>query len=267
MDDLTTVANSVYSALLALAVTIPRPLAMFTILPIMTRLGLPQLMQLAIIIVICLPIVTPLTTQIQPQLPLSAGYIGMLCAKEAFIGLVMGLVVGIPFWAMEMAGNIVDFVREAPDAEVQDPQGTTEASITGNLFSIFITLYFIALGGLTMLVDIIYSSYEVWPVLSEWPAFNDKGALKIFELADTLMRTALLIAGPLIIFMLIAFLLLMIISRFVPQTNVFDLSMSFRNIAFLLAIQVYVIYIATYVSLQSDYIKGILDKVKGMLSG
>lgn len=263
MDELKYPFDAVYLYLTALAISIPRTLGLFFVLPIMTRLGLPRFLQLAFAIVICIPLATPLAAQIRPLEPLSPVFAAMICLKEAFIGLLLGLIMGLPFWAMEVAGNIVDFVRQAPDAAVQDPQGTTETSITGNLFSIFATLYFISAGGITIMIDVIYKSYEIWPALHELPGFNEKGAAGLLELLDSLLRASLLIAGPLLIFILIAFLMLTIIARFASQINVFDLSMSFRNIAFLIAIQVYSIYIISYFILQSSYINKTIDVVKG----
>jgi type III secretion protein T len=251
--------------LTALAIYVPRPLALFSILPIMTRLGLPRFLQLALVIVIGLPAAAPMISQIQQVHPLSATSTVALSLKEAFVGVLIGLIMGIPFWAMEIAGNILDFTRQAPDAEVQDPRNTTEATVTGTLFSIFASLYFIAAGGLTIIIDTIYKSYEIWPALSELPQLNGTAAGKLLQILDALFKSSLVIAGPILIFVLVSFFVLIIIARFIPQTNVFSLSLSFKNIAFFTAIQIYGAYAISYFVLNSNYLKGTLTVMKGLL--
>jgi type III secretion protein T len=263
MDHLDSPLDAVPLYLTALAILMPRPLALFTIFPVMTRLGLPRLLQMALTIVICFPMAIPLAPQIHRLQPLPVLFMTLLCLKEAFIGLLIGWIMSIPFWAMETAGNIVDFIRQAPDAEIQDPRNTTQASITGTLFSIFSSLYFLSMGGFTIVIGTIYESYELWPALSAWPAINRNAPSKILELLDSLMRASFLIAGPILIFILVAFAILILLVRFLPQANIFSLSLSFKNIAFLVAMQIYGTYIISYFLLNSIYLKGTLEIAKG----
>jgi type III secretion protein T len=264
MNDAALSVDIIYSYLTALAIATPRPFALFSILPIMTRIGLPRILQFTIITALSIPIVAPLSSEIRASSSASAIFLAAMCFKEAFLGLLIGLVMGIPFWIMEVAGNIADFIRQAPDALVQDPQSQTEATITGTLFSIFATLYFIAMGGLTVLVEVIYKSYELWPVLSAWPAANANAPTIVLEFLDRIFHASLVLAGPLLIFTLSAFVIMALVSRFTPQMNFFDLSLSSRNIAFVIAIQIYTIYIISYFNNQSSYLKSTLDIVKSM---
>ncbi len=265
MNDALYSVDVIYSYLTALAVAIPRTFALFSILPIMTRLGLPRTLQFVIITALCIPIVAPLSAQIRSSPPASALLVAVLCFKEAFIGLLIGLVIGVPFWIMEVAGNITDFIRQAPDALVQDPQRQSEATITGTLFSIFATFYFISMGGLNVIVEILYKSYELWPALSGWPTIDRNAPGIVLEFLDRISHASFIIAGPLLTFTLTAFLVVAVISRFTPQMNFFDLSLSSRNIAFVVAIQIYIIYIVSYFTSQSANLKNTLEIVKGIL--
>jgi type III secretion protein T len=265
MDDPLYSVDVIYSYLTALAIALPRTFTLFSVLPLMTRLGLPRVLQFVIITALCLPIVAPLSAQIRTSPPSTAFFVAAHCFKEALIGMVIGLAIGVPFWIMEVAGNFADFIRQAPDALVQDPQNTTQSTITGTLFSIFASLYFIAMGGLNIIIDIIYKSYELWPALSGWPAINKNAAGFVLEFLDRIFHAGLVVAGPLLIVTITAFLSIAIISRFTPQMNFFDLSLSSRNIAFLVAIQIYAVYLISYFASQSEHIKETLDIVKGIL--
>lgn len=236
----------IYTYLVAIAMSITRPAAMFSVLPIITRLGLPNFIQYTIAMVLSVNTVGVLVDNpaaIQSMSPMIVAFIAL---KETFIGLALGIVVGAPFWAIEMAGNILDFIREAPDASMQDPQGATEASMTGTLFAIFATLMFLAAGGLTTISGLLYSSYAIWPTNNAFPAFDAEAPLRILALLDWMLRTSLLVAAPLLLLIIISFVVLMVIAKFVPQLNVFDMSMVFRNVTYFTMFQIYTVYIITY---------------------
>jgi type III secretion protein T len=266
MSDINTLNNALYLYLVALAVAIPRSYAMFSFLPIMTRLGLPELLRTAITIAIALPILGPLSKEIAGAGPVSAYYLTFICVKEALIGTILGIVMGLPFWALETAGNILDFVRQAPDAQLQDPQGTTEATITGTLLSIFVVFVFISVGGLRILADIIYTSYKAWPILTMLPEIKSDVIIKFAALLDKLLGAALVLAAPILIVIVLAFLILIFIARFVQQINVFDMSMSFRNTAFFLMIPIYLIYVIDYIMPEIGTTKSVVDAVRVFLN-
>jgi type III secretion protein T len=261
------VIPQIFLYVVALAFSITRSLAIFAVFPVIARLGLPRLLQIPIVIAISVPIVIQVHGQLRGLDNLSPLFIIYVCVKEVLIGLLLGIIAGIPFWIMEMAGNIVDFVRQAPDAEVQDPQGATQASISGNLFAIVITLYFILAGGLSILASTIYQSYEVWPALSNLPFPDSSGAGKVIGLVDFLIRSALLIAAPLVTFILMGFLLVIMIAKILPQMNVFTLSMAFRNFAFLIAVQIFGIYLISSYTSNITYIKDTIRIARDFLNG
>jgi type III secretion protein T len=251
----------------ALAFAIIRPIAIFAIFPVIARLGLPRLLQIPIVIALSVPILIQVHSQLRGMDSVTPLFIAAVCVKEVLIGLLLGIIAGVPFWIMEMAGNIVDFVRQAPDAEVQDPQGTTQASISGNLFAIVVTLYFISAGGLSIFAKTIYQSYEIWPALSNFPFPDSSGAAKVIGLVDFLVRSALLIAAPLVTFIMVGFLIVIIIAKILPQMNVFTLSMAFRNFAFFVAVQIFGIYLISSYTSNLTYIKDTLQIAKAFING
>jgi type III secretion protein T len=261
------VIPQIFLYVVALAFSITRSIAIFAVFPVIARLGLPRLLQIPIVIAISVPILIQVHGQLRGMNNLTPLFITYICIKEVLIGLLLGIIAGVPFWMMEMAGNIVDFVRQAPDAAVQDPQGSTQASISGNLFAIVITLYFISAGGLSILAKTIYESYEVWPALSNLPYPDSSGAGKVIGLVDFLVSSALLIAAPLVTFILLGFLVVVMIAKVLPQLNVFTLSMAFRNFAFLIAVQIFGIYLITSYTSNLTYIKDTIQIARDFLNG
>jgi type III secretion protein T len=156
-------------------------------------------------------------------------------------------------------------VRQAPDAQLQDPQGTTESSITGTLLVVFIVFIFIVTGGLRIISDVIYTSYEAWPILKALPDLRLEEAPKFIALFDKMMRSAFVLAAPLLLIVVSAFLILIMVARFVPQINVFDLSMSFRNVAFFAVLPIYLIYVVDYAMPELGATRSVVEVVRGFM--
>jgi type III secretion protein T len=266
MDAWQNVLPQIYLYLIALAFAITRSLTIFEIFPVIARIGLPRGLQATVVIAISLPVVILVHGQLKVMNDVSPMFIVTICVKEVLIGLLLGMVAGLPFWIMEMSGNIVDFIRQAPDAAVQNPEGSTQASITGTLFAIVVTLYFISAGGLTILADTIYKSYEIWPALSNFPLPSSDGSIKIIGLLDFLIGSAVLIAAPLVTFIMMGFLVVVIIAKILPQLNVFTLSMAFRNFAFFIAVQIFGIYLISSYTSNLRYLKDTLQIVKEFIN-
>ncbi|KAI95310.1 hypothetical protein T281_06195 [Rhodomicrobium udaipurense JA643] len=262
-----TLSDIAHVYLFAFALSLPRAYAMFSFVPITTRLGLPELLRATTVLAIMLPVIEPFAEEIRKVPEMTAFTLAALCIKEAVIGIMLGLVLGLPFWALEVAGNILDFVRQAPDAQLQDPQGTTESSITGTLLSIFVIFVFLAYGGFGILTDVVYTSFGAWPMLELAPALATDAVLKFGPLLDKLFRMALVLAAPVLAMILLAFLILIMIARFVPQINVFDLSMSARNIAFFIALPIYLVFVLDYLMPELAATKTVVETVRAFLHG
>ena len=194
-------------------------------------------------------------------------HIALMSAKEALIGALIALVAGAPFWIAEMAGEFIDFIRQAPDAEVQYPDRSTQQGIMASILSLFFSLYFVSINGLAIITGIIYSSYEIWPALSSMPFPNGANADSLLAMLDFIMRSALLLAAPVAVFVIMGYLITVIVSKILPQMNVTTMSMGAKNIAFLFSMQIYGMYfISEYTSVLS-HIKSTLSTVKDYLHG
>lgn len=266
MQDPSQILTDVYSFLFILALALARPGGMFFILPLITRLGLPDSINAAVVLALSLPTVQSHAADIGFMQNSSNFMLVAMIAKETVIGLLLGLLAGTPFWAMEMAGNILEFQREAPNADVQDPNGTTEASVTGTLFVLFAVVYAIAAGGLATAADLLYQSYHLWPIIDFYPTLHPAAGLEIMKMLHSVMKIAFLLAAPLMLPMLLALFALMITTRLAPQLNAFDLSLPVRNIAFFALLPFYAVFAADYFVDKIPSSKSILDTVKALLS-
>lgn len=236
-----------YSYVVAMALAMARATGMVIILPIFVRTGITGILRSGVVIGMTLPLVPYVMTQIA-----GAGEPGMLLLmgvilKEGFIGFLLGLAFGIPFWGIEAAGDVVDFQRGLIGASIADPSQTSEASVTGTFLVLtMITLFFIV-GGMMIAIEALYQTYAIWPIFDFTPELSIESAAALFRLIDDVMRLAFVIAGPIMIAMFLGDAVLAAITRFAPQLNVFVLSMGIKSAIFVAMMPIYAVFIFDYV--------------------
>ena len=181
-----------------------------------------------VITVLFLIIYPVLQHQVQ-TVELSPMMIAGIAMKELIVGMVIGYMVTVIFWAIQAVGAFIDNQRGATMASSMDPLLGSQSSPFGLLMTqTLVTLFFVSGLFLTFLGS-IYKSYSLWPVVSFFPAVN--AALLEFLLAQfvLVMKLAVIVGAPIIIAMFLSEFGLGLISRFAPQLNVFFLSMSVKS--------------------------------------
>jgi type III secretion protein T len=222
----------------SVALVLARPLGFLVLFPVFGWLGLTPLIRLALAVAIALPMM--------PSMPDPVEGLAVLLAKEFVIGAALGVVLGVPFWAAEMAGSYIDVYRGASASTVISPDGTAQPLVTGALFSLALVAIFIVGGGLREVIDTVYRSVEVWPVLQLTPSTGEALLLLATGLLTRVFTLTLALAAPIVIAMFLGDLILAFTSRFAGQINVFDTSLSVKNLIFLLILPLYLYALASY---------------------
>ena len=231
--------------LVALAIPAARMLGVFTLLPIFTRLGITGLLRGGVALALSVPLAAGLPGQAEIA-AMGGVALSVLLVKEALVGVVIGLVAGVPFWIAEAAGELVDQQRGSESAMLPDPSGTQEAGITGTLLVLTSATVFMGAGGLRFLQEGVFDSYALWPAASLLPRFSADSVLLTLNVLDRLMLGGLLLASPLLVAMLMAEFSLGLISRFAPQLNVFDLAMAVKGIVYVVGLPIYAVVLVGY---------------------
>lgn len=204
-----------------------RLMPMFLLLPMMNRSMVPRTVLFAMAAgfgVLALPML---------RLPADFGFDApamlLVLGKEAVVGLLLGYLLALPFWLFEAIGFIVDNQRGANMAAMLNPLTGSESSPLGLLMNMaFITIY-IALGGMQVLLGVVYDSYKLWDPLQFWPHFGEGFADLVFPQLNRMLAHCLLLAAPAMLVMLLSELSLALVSRFAPQLQVFFLAMPIKS--------------------------------------
>src|SRR5215471_3266601 len=215
------------------------------VMPAFTRIGLTGILRAATALALALPLVPMVVAAIAGE-RLTVTMIAALLFKEVIIGLVIGLVLGVPIWAAEAAGDVLDLQRGSTAASLLDPLATTEENITGTLFGLAMVALYFGYGGLPLTLRTVYDSYGLWPASRLFPAFSDGAGQLFVGLLDSVVTMGLVLVSPLVVFMLLTDLLLALVSRAAPHLNVFALMLSVKNLVFALMLVLYCAFLINY---------------------
>lgn len=163
-----------------------------------------------------------------PDLEILNGMFGffILAIKESLFGLALGYVTNLVFAAMEIAGQLIDFQAGFSMASVYDPSIGINASNYGRLYYWMSICAFFLLDMHHKVISTLISSFEYVPL--SMIAINGNSVEAIVRIFSRIFETAVNLAAPIIIVVLITDVILAVISRTVPQINVLMLGMPLK---------------------------------------
>ena len=214
--------------LLALLISIPRIYGFLITAPILSPGAVPRLARNATILILCLPIV-PVNLANADTIDRTLGTVAYFFAKEFAIGFVFGYMIGWIFWMITAVGDLIDNQRGAAIAASIDPLQGTETSPLGNLFSQAFVTYFFSIGGMLIILQVLYTSYNLWPVTEALPILSSEFPALILRIFDHAMRMMFVLAAPVVAIMFLSEFALAMVSRFAPQIQVFILAMPIKS--------------------------------------
>lgn len=165
--------------------------------------------------------------------------IALLIGKEVLLGLLIGFVATIPFWAMEATGFIIDNQRGAALASTFNPSLGSQTSPTGLLLTQTLITLFFSGGAFLALVGSLFRSYASWPVSSFFPQLGSQWVAFFYAQFSQMLMLCALFAAPLLIAMFLAEFGLALVSRFAPSLNVFILAMPIKSLVASLLLVLY----------------------------
>ena len=243
------------------ALTLPRLLAVFAVAPFFSGNLLNGLTRNGIVLMLAI-YMSPVASEL-PVLTLG-GWV-LVSAKEALIGVLLGLGFGIFIWAIQSVGDLIDFQPGSGSAPFFDPVGGHEGGPTGQFLGWVVITLFMSAGGMLAMVRVIVDSFRLWPVGTFYP--NTGAVLEQFVIrqGDTLFLWTLKLAAPVIFVLLLVELGLGLVGRAAPQLNVFVFTQPIKSLLANLMLLLFLYFL--YDSLQ-DFLKpenGVLDFLRNTL--
>jgi flagellar biosynthetic protein FliR len=144
---------------------------------------------------------------------------GGLIVKEIVVGLAFAYALAAMFAGLQAAGSLLDTLIGFSFGSLVDPVTGTQSTVLAQMYSLFGVAILIAIGGDAWIIKGLGRSYEAVPLLDA-PAIGSMvgGAQVAFS---GIFVSAFMIGAPVIIALIITDAAFGVVSRVVPQMNVF----------------------------------------------
>ena len=245
----------------AVAMTLPRLLALFMVVPFFAGSMISGLARNGIVLVLAI-FISPVASDLPSM---AAGTWALIAGKEALIGLLLGLGFGIFVWAIQSVGDLIDFQTGSGNAAFFDPVGGHQNGPTGEFLGWTVITLFVAAGGFLAMVGVVVDSYRLWPVASYFPQVGPVLEQFAIRQGDTLFLWIVKLAAPVVFVLLLVEVGMGLIGRVAPQLNVFVFSQPLKSLLanLMLLLFLYLVYESLQEFLRPE--NGVLDFLRATL--
>lgn len=238
-------AHFPFQNIAALGYAFPRILGLFSVLPLIGRETMPLFLRMALVSCLAMFVVPTLLADV--AVPRSVPVYILVVLKEALLGFALGFLLSIPLWAVEAMGDLVDTQRGASIAQTLNPLTGHDTSPLGQFFNLAVVTFLLVIGGFVAMLGVLFQSYTLWPVFDWWPPVGPEAARAALAMLDSFMRLAVLLAAPVLFVMFLAEAGLALLSRFVPQLQVFFLAMPIKSALAMLMFALYAVVLFDHI--------------------
>lgn len=229
MDEIVDLIFGQYQIFLLVMV---RTSGIFIFSPFFSSQNIPNIMKIGLSFSVSL-----LITAILPSVPsLSNEILVIIIFKELMVGLIIGFISYTFFSAFYVMGQIIDMKIGFGMVNVVDPQNKVQVPLMGNFYYILAFLLLLASDGHHIIISGLVESYKFIPI----------GSFKYTEetvslLVNTLSKSfeiGFKLSSPIIAIIFLTDIVLGIMSKTIPQMNVFVVGMPLKVLVGLLIILV-----------------------------
>lgn len=178
----------------ALALCSMRWLPAILLVPVFGGQALSAIARAAVMLALALP-ATSGVAAVLAQAPLPLAQWLALALKEAALGVIVASLVAVPFWAIEAAGTYLDYQRGG-NPQALNPAVSVDASVLGGILQQALIVFLIYSGGLRAVIEIVSTTYALWPVLAGLPDLGPHAWAPFGKLLAITMQFALTLAAP-----------------------------------------------------------------------
>lgn len=185
--------------------------------PVVGTKTVPARIRIVIAILIT-AVIFPVLPDIPDIDPVSAEGV-LITVQQVMIGVSMGLCMRVIFVALEVAGQAIGQLMGLMLASMVDPSNGNQVPIVGQFYLLLATLLFLAVDGHLMMISVLAESFKGMPIATTGVSTNS--AWEVLLWTGTILKTAVVIALPAIVSLLIVNLSFGVMTRSAPQLNIF----------------------------------------------
>jgi flagellar biosynthetic protein FliR len=184
--------------------------------------------------------------------PLDAVDLGGLIVKEMLVGAAFAFAIGALFAAISTAGTFLDTAIGFSYGSLVDPLTGNQSTVLAQLYGLVGTMVFIVIGGDAWVVRGLARTYDLVG-LNQSPDLGRLVGAMDATFAG-IMTSALEVAGPVMLALILTDAAFGVVSRVVPQLNVFAVGFPAKVVVGLLLVAATMPFVAGWISgeLQQD---------------
>lgn len=157
--------DDLHQALFLYSLTLPRLMACFIFLPILSKQMLGGAMIRNGVLCSLALFIFPVVNEQALPAETDGLWLIVILGKEVLLGMLIGFVAAIPFWAIEATGFLVDNQRGAAMASMFNPTLGSQSTPTAVLLTQTLITLFFSGGGFVAFIYALFKSYTTWPIL------------------------------------------------------------------------------------------------------
>lgn len=163
----------------------------------------------------------PLVYDAVPPITPSPVGLAMLAGKEIILAGMLSLLAQLSFGAVQFAGQAMSTQMSLALSNVFDPSSSSQIAVVGQLAVTLSMLVWLIAGGDMIFLSALADSFRLFPIGSEW-SFH--GIEMLNQAASAMFLIALKLMAPILLLMLFIYVAMGLLSRAVPQIQVFFVS-------------------------------------------
>ncbi len=185
----------------------------------------------------------------------------VLAAEQILLGLLLGLMLHMLFTVMSLLGQILSLQMGLAMGIMNDPSNGQAVPLMGQLLIMLAAFLFFIFDGHLVAIDIIVESFFTWPPGQSIYALELSRLLSLF---GWVFASALLLAIPAVIAMLIVNMTFGVMNRSAPSLNIFALGFPLSMLMGLVSL---LLTVAGVPGLYSEFTGYVLDEMRSLVGG
>ena len=216
-------ANWTLEQFTAFALMLVRVSVLFISAPVLGNARIPNQLKIGISMMITLVLYLSIHGgHLSQPVPANIFALTSAIAGEAFVGLLIGYSAYLLFSGIQMAGQVVDIQIGFGLVNVIDPAGSQSVSILGEFYYMVAMLFFLTINGHHLLIKALGDSFQLLPVGSVGWFDRASGVGPLMaDFFTKLFIIAFQVAAPSVAVLFLTNLSMGLLSRTLPQMNVF----------------------------------------------
>lgn len=173
-------------------------------------------------------VIFPMITAKGYRIPGDMGGYFLMVMREVAIGLFIGFLVSVIFASFQLAGQYFAVQIGFGINEVLDPVAQVSVPLVGQYKNLIGLLVLLAMNGHHMMIQGVYRSYELAPLLSVDKAYMSAMLKSVVHVFSGMFVVALKISLPVIAIVFLVTVSLGVLAKVAPQMNIMMLGFPFK---------------------------------------